>query len=157
MPVVSDAPRWLNREEDRAWRGVRWTSQAVLGAIAHDLYAESGLSDADYQVLTDVSESAEHRVRFGELASRMGWSTSRLSHHLSRMSDRGLIERRSCGDDGRGSDVLLTPHGDEVIRNAAPDHVESVRRHLFDALDAEQVRHLADITAALRAHHTASR
>ncbi len=151
----TDVP-WLEPIEDRAWRGLRRIDLLVLGAIARDLHADSQLSEADYQVLTNVSEADDHQVRFRELATRMQWSTSRLSHQLARMERRQLIQRQDHPEDGRGSNVTLTPHGHAIVTEAAPHHVRSVRRHLFDALSPAQVRHLADIAETLTAHHATS-
>lgn len=145
--------RWLNHVEDRAWRGLNRVQLLVFSEITRDLQRDSALSVADYDVLSNVSESAAGRWRFGDLAARMRWSTSRLSHHIDRMVARGLVERVDRADDGRGSDVILTELGRATIEAAAPPHVESVRRHLFDHLSPEQVAQLADITETLLAHH----
>jgi DNA-binding MarR family transcriptional regulator len=60
----------------------------------HHLAGEAGLSGPDYDVLSHVSESPGRRARLGELAERMAWSKSRLSHHLTRMERRGLATRQ---------------------------------------------------------------
>lgn len=52
--------------------------------------------------------------------------------------------------DGRGAEVVLTDAGVAVITEAAPLHVESVRRHLIDALTPEQLRTLAEVGEVLR-------
>lgn len=145
--------RWLDDDEDRAWRGLRRVNVLALAEINRDLQRDSGLSDADYEVLTSLSESEIDRCRFGDLARRTRWSTSRLSHHLDRMENRGLVERVDRDDDGRGSDVVLTVLGRRTIEEAAPHHVESVRRHIFDQLTARQVSQLADIVTAIVARH----
>ena len=78
---------------------------------ARELTQDAGLSEADYDVLSDLSETPQGRLRLRELADRMLWSRSRLSHHLTRMQQRGLVTREECADDGRGSMVVLTPPG----------------------------------------------
>lgn len=113
--------------------------------IARDLAQASGLSEPDYDVLSNLSERAEPRARLTELASHMRWSTSRLSHHISRMQQRGLVRREECDDDGRGSMVVLTDDGMQTIVDAAPGHVDSVRRNFIDLLTPEQLRVLGDI------------
>lgn len=142
-------PRWLNEDEDRAWRGLRRVDVSVLAAIRRDLQVESGLSDPDYEVLSAISEADGRRLRARDLAEQAGWSTSRLAHHLNRMQDRGLIRRTDSDRDGRGSDVSLTAQGLEAIEEAAPPHVASVRRHIFAHLNETQVRQLAEIAETL--------
>lgn len=55
------------------------------------------------------------------------------------MQQRGLVNRRACRDDRRGSYVLVTPAGRRAIEAAAPGHVAAVRRLFFDGLAPEQV------------------
>ncbi len=71
------------------------------------------------------------------------------SHHLERMRQRELIKRRPSKEDARGPIVVLTSLGRTTIERAALHHVASVRRHLFDALTAEQTTQLADIVKAI--------
>jgi DNA-binding MarR family transcriptional regulator len=125
---------WLSEEQQRAWRAYRRMVLLADSAIARDLSRDCGLSMPDYQVLSSLSESAGHRRRLTDLAARMQWSPSRLSHHVSRMQQRGLVERTECADDLRGAVIVLTDAGWRAIATAAPDHVRSVRRHLIDQL-----------------------
>lgn len=145
-------PRWLTPAEDRAWRGYRRMRLLLDLRISRDLAESSGLSEPDYDVLSNLSETPSHRARLSELATHMRWSSSRLSHHLSRMERRGLVTRRPSEDDGRGSVVVLTEEGLRTIELAAPGHVASVRRHLIDRLDADQLRMLGDIADMVLDH-----
>ncbi|MEV3910678.1 hypothetical protein [Streptomyces canus] len=51
--------------------------------------------------------------------------------------------------DGRGRLAVLTDEGMTLLEQAAPGHVEAVRRAVFDALSREQVRQLAEIGEAI--------
>jgi DNA-binding MarR family transcriptional regulator len=113
--------------------------------IARDLLQDSGLSNADYDVLSTLSETDGHRWRLSALAHRMLWSKSRLSRHVSRMEERGLVVREDCPADGRGADVVLTAAGLRAIKEAAPDHVESVRKNFIDLLDKRELEFLGNI------------
>jgi DNA-binding MarR family transcriptional regulator len=138
-------PRWLDEHEQQAWR--RYLDmQAQLQARLHrELQRESSLSLADFDVLVALTDRPDTRIRVLELAEALQWEKSRLSHHLVRMQRRGLIEREDCPEDARGAFVVLTAAGRRAIENAAPAHVETVRRLVFDGLDAAQVHALADI------------
>ncbi|MGH8960354.1 MAG: MarR family winged helix-turn-helix transcriptional regulator [Jatrophihabitantaceae bacterium] len=136
---------WLTDEQQQAWRAYRRMVLLVDAQIARELTRDSGLSMPDYQVLSALSEDAEHQQRLSELAVNMQWSASRLSHHVSRMEQRGLVHRAGCDSDARGAFVLLTGPGLDAIKAAAPDHVESVRRHLINLLTPEQITALAEI------------
>ncbi len=141
-----DEPRWLDEREQRAWRGYRRMRRLLDLELSRQLMRDSGLSEPDYDVLSDLSETPDQRLRLSELADRMLWSRSRLSHHLSRMQQRGLVTREECATDGRGSIVVLTPEGRRAIEAAAPGHVAAVRRHLIDLLTPEEITALDALT-----------
>jgi DNA-binding MarR family transcriptional regulator len=150
--ALQGGPRWLDEAEDRAWRGYRRMRTLLDARILRDLAREAGLSGPDYDVLSHVSEAPGRRARLGELAERMAWSKSRLSHHLTRMERRGLVARQDCPSDGRGAFVVLTEAGFRVIQAAAPGHVASVRRHFIDLLSRDQLDVLTRITDTVVGH-----
>lgn len=145
-------PRWLTPAQARAWLGYRRMHALLDLQVARDLAKDSGLSDADYDVLSNLSESDQHMLRLTDLAAHMLWSKSRLSHHVTRMQQRGLVARQNCPADGRGAVLTLTRAGRQVIEAAAPPHVESVRRHFIDLLSPEQIVALGDIAETVTAH-----
>jgi DNA-binding MarR family transcriptional regulator len=151
---VSTNPAWLDDGQQRAWRSYRRMAALLAARVNRDLARDSGLSEPDYDVLSHLSESPGHKARLSELAGRMLWSNSRLSHHLTRMQQRGLVRRCGCPDDGRGADILLTDEGLRAIEAAAPQHVASVRTHLVDVLSADQLRALGDIADTVLTHLT---
>lgn len=110
------------------------------------LQADSGLSLSDYDVLVALGGAADGRMHVSDLAAQIGWERSRASHHLRRMSERGLTERRPSADDGRATDAVLTEAGRRALVEAAPGHVALVRRLFFDAVPDDLI---APLTAAL--------
>jgi DNA-binding MarR family transcriptional regulator len=144
-----DEPRWLDEREALAWRRFI-TMQAQLRArMARQLQRDAGLSEADYEVLVQLSETPGGRQRVFELGRATQWEKSRLSHHLTRMAQRGLVTRESCPTDSRGAFVVLTDAGRRAIEEAAPRHVEHVRQWFVDALTPEQLDAMAVIADAV--------
>lgn len=139
-------PKWLTADEERAWRAFNRMLTVLPSQLGRDLQQDSGLSDADYDVMSTLSEKTGHRRRLRELAAKMLWSRSRLSHHVSRMERRGLVARDDDPADGRGCMVTLTPQGLRTLEEAAPHHVASVRRHLIDLLTEDELASLAAIS-----------
>ena len=134
--------RWLTDPEQRAWRGYRRMRALLDLQVTRDLARDSGLSDADYDVLSTLTEVDGHRWRATELATRLLWSSSRLSHHVGRMERRGLVTREGCDDDGRGATIVLTAKGWRTIREAAPAHValealEEISQTVIDHLGSQ--------------------
>ncbi|MGN9795746.1 MarR family winged helix-turn-helix transcriptional regulator [Streptomyces sp. OZ13] len=136
--------RWLAADEERVWRAYLRMVTAVQARTAQDLAAH-GLSEPDYEVLSTLSERAEGTSTLREQAAKMGWSRSRLSRHATRMEARGLIRRAPDPADGRGCLLVLTETGWDTLREAAPSHVASVRRHFVDRLDPEELAALGRI------------
>ncbi len=91
-------------------------------------------------------------MRVTELAARLQWSKSRLSHHLGRMEQRHLVSREECSSDARGAIIVLTGDGLQTIKAAAPDHVRSVRRHFIDLLTPDQFDALTTVSDTVVAH-----
>ncbi|MGH3949436.1 MAG: MarR family winged helix-turn-helix transcriptional regulator [Pseudonocardiaceae bacterium] len=114
--------------------------------INRRLQAHSDLSLADFSVLVALTDRPDARVRYAELAQSLQWAKSRLSHHIARMTKRGLVDRQECPQDGRGAFVVLTPEGRRVIEQAAPQHVETVRELFLDHLTTEQIETLRAIS-----------
>ncbi len=144
--------RWLDESEMRAWLGYRRMHLLLNAQVNRDLLRDSGLSEPDYDVLSNLSGAPDQRGRLSELATRMLWSQSRLSHHISRMEQRGLVVREECESDGRGSVIALTDTGLRTLQSAAPQHVMSVRRHIIDLLSPAQIKALGDISETVVAH-----
>jgi len=144
--------RWLTAPQERAWRRYRRMRTLLDLQIGRDLQRDSGLSDADYDVLSTLSEKPEGSWRARDLASRLLWSTSRLAHHVGRMEHRGLVAREPCADDARGALISLTEQGRDTLVRAAPLHVASVRRHLIGLLTADEVAALDTIAEKVITH-----
>ena len=141
--------RWLEGVEHDVWRGWVEVGSRLEERLNRQLQHDSGLSSADYEVLVNLSEADEGRLRSFQLGALIRWEKSRLSHHLTRMEKRGLIAREECPTDGRGAYVVLTSAGRSAIETAAPLHVEEVRRLFIDLLTEEQLAQLVEITGSV--------
>jgi DNA-binding MarR family transcriptional regulator len=131
--------QWLADDEQRAWRGLVQMTSRLDARLNRELQQSSGLSLADYDVLVLLTEAPDGRLRMFELVDDLQWEQSRLSHHVARMQRRGLVAREECTTDKRGAFVVLTDAGRDAIEKAAPGHVDTVRRLVFDGLSRQQV------------------
>ena len=142
--ATSHTPRWLNPAEMKAWRQYIVASRRLLEALDADLQAHD-LSMSDYEILAQLSDAPERRMRMAELADIAMLSRSRLSHRIKVMEKAGWVIRQACPDDKRGSFAVMTPKGWKAIVSAAPDHVQSVRERSIDHLTKSDQSALADI------------
>ena len=130
---------WLNDREMQVWRHWLRVETELPAALGRELHRDSGLSLQDFETLVRLSEAPDHRLRISALAEQMHWERSRLSHHLRRMSARGLVAKQDCEEDGRGSFVALTEQGRAALEAAAPGHVRTVRALFLDGMSEEEL------------------
>jgi DNA-binding MarR family transcriptional regulator len=141
---------WLTTREMTAWRTYIETYGDLISAIERDL-AEHDLTLGDYQVLVYLSEAPKRSMRMCDLADLLQLSPSGLTRRLDGLVKAGLVTRDASTDDRRVMLARLTPSGLAALEDAAPDHVASVRRHIFDHLDDDHVDALASVFQAIRA------
>lgn len=141
--------RSFTDEERRTWAPLTAVLELLPGQIDAQLLRDENLTHFDYATLSMLALADGRRMRMTELATGVNATLSRLSHAISRLEKRGLVERTSTPGDARATTVLLTADGRRKVIRATPEHVHTVRSLVFDALDAEQRRQLHDITVAL--------
>jgi DNA-binding MarR family transcriptional regulator len=151
---VTMTTRWLTDEEQRTWRLFLTACQSLFGTVEAQLLRDSGLPHGYYEILVHLSEAPGRSLRMSQLAAASMYSKSRLSHAVSKLETRGLVVRLDCPTDRRGQIAQLTEKGFGLLEEAAPGHVDQVRRSLIDALTPEQVAQLGEISAAMVAAAT---
>lgn len=151
-------PHWLNETQQQAWRAFLTGSAWLQEKLNEDLEVTAGMSLHEYEVLVRLSEAADGSVRMSLLAEQLVHSRSRLTHTVARMEKRGWVNREPCSDDGRGVQAVMTDQGRQVLVDAAPGHVQSVRDNLIDLLTEEQVEVMGQIftTVATRLYPEAA-
>jgi DNA-binding MarR family transcriptional regulator len=127
----------LSPRELRVWHAFLLMSEDVLVRVGRDISRATGLSGPEFAVLSRLAAIGKGEMRQQALARVMGWDKSRLSHQLTRMNERALIERRDT--DRKTVLVLLTEAGRKKLDAARPIHAESVRRNLLSRLTPEQI------------------
>jgi DNA-binding MarR family transcriptional regulator len=142
--------RLPTKQELGVWRDYIETAEALRSKLADQLQANFGLSSGDYQVLLTLSEAPDNRLRSTELAVKMGWEKSRLSHHLSRMERRNLISRQDCADDNRGAWIVHTKEGEQAFQNSTVPHLMAIREIFVEALSPEEISQMDALTRKLR-------
>ena len=137
-------PNWLTPTEMAAWRRYIVASRRLIEALDTDL-DQHDLSISDYEILAQLSDAPDRRMRMAELAEIAMLSRSRLSHRMKVMEEAGWVRREACPDDKRGFFAVMTPKGWKAIVAAAPDHVASVRSRFVDKLSKADQIVLAEI------------
>ncbi len=147
----AEEPRWLTDEEQRVWRAYIEAATLLEDHMDRQLQRDAGMPHVYYGLLVKLAESPDRRLRMTELARQTNATLPRLSHVVSRLEARGLVERFPCPEDRRATNARLTTAGWAKVQEAAPGHVTTVRHHVIDALTDEQVDQLAGIGDAILA------
>jgi DNA-binding MarR family transcriptional regulator len=150
--ALMDEPRWLNEREMAAWRGFVAASNLVERYLERQLKDDAGLSHTQYEILVQLSASADGSLRMTDLADRLITSKSGLTYQVTQLEKAGLVSRRSCPSDVRGVFAVITAEGWRVLREAAPGHVAAVREALIDVLTPEQQAALAESLGKVSEH-----
>jgi len=143
--------RWLNEEEQRVWRAYLAVNRRLPEVIGRSTQ-EAGAPGAYYIVLAMLSEAPDRQLRMSELAEMVSSSPSRISHAVDRLAERGWVRREKSSTDRRGNLAVLTDEGMQVVEQAAPVHVASVRENLFDLLTQEQLDVLDQVFTTVNEH-----
>jgi DNA-binding MarR family transcriptional regulator len=135
---------WLDDLEMQAWRSLLSAHSRLMGRLDTELQASQGMSVSDYGVLVQLSEAEGGHMRMSELADRLLLSPSGLTRRLDGLVRAGLVDRARCPTDRRGAFAVLTDAGRARLEQAAPDHVEQVRRHFVDRLSRRELESLVE-------------
>lgn len=146
-PTSDPEPEWLTAEQLATWRGLMSVIQRLPAALECQLQADSQLSFLEYYVLALLADQPGRRLRMSELAAQANAELSRVSHLVSRLVKRGLLEKEPDPIDGRYTHVILTDAGVDYQAGAAPGHVKRVRELFIDVLgprDLDALRRTTD-------------
>jgi DNA-binding MarR family transcriptional regulator len=149
MTDVEQIPRWLTPPEMRAWKALLDVTTGVLATLDGELQREHGLSLGEYEALVHLSDTPGHSLRMTDLAERLKLSPSGITRRIDGLVREGLVERRQCPSDRRGSNAVLTEKGLARLNEAAPTHVRGVRSHFVDQLSERQLANLASALSAV--------
>jgi DNA-binding MarR family transcriptional regulator len=143
---MGERVRWLTADEQHAWRSFLRLNDRLRGRLSRLMSTESNVSAADFGVLVELTDAPDGRRRILDLARALEWEKSRMSHHIARMVNRGLVVRDECAEDGRGAFVVITGEGRAAIEAAAPRHVDAVRELFLDHVTPAELRMLAQLS-----------
>ncbi|MGQ0838235.1 MarR family winged helix-turn-helix transcriptional regulator [Actinokineospora sp.] len=146
VPDLSARP---TRDELAAWRTFLRAHARITRFLEAELVAEQRLSLGGYDVLVQLAEAPERRLRMAELADAVLLSRSGVTRLVDRLERAGLVARERVAGDGRGVVATLTDQGLDVLRTASRTHLAGIVRHFVARLDGDQLRNLGDLCGKL--------
>ena len=128
----------ISDSDRQVWRSFLMMRRQLDRALEQRLQGDAGVSGADFEILTTLQASQDKQLRARELTELLGWEKSRVSHQVTRMEARGLVERKDCPTDLRGTWVTLTAAGAEAVLTATLGHDDELQRRFFGVLDVDE-------------------
>lgn len=144
-------PSALRPEQMRAYFALTEAVSLLQYAVAQQLQADGGLSYVQFEILATVAD-ADAALTMTDLADRVVYSRSGLTHQARLLEDAGLITRAPSPDDQRATLVDITEAGRARLAAVLPGHVQVVRDLLFEPMSARDVRTLGDLMTRTRDH-----
>jgi DNA-binding MarR family transcriptional regulator len=145
------ATQWLSPAEMAAWRTYIETTGDLMRAIEKDL-APFGLDRGDYQLLAMLSEAPDQRLRLCDLADSLRLTRSGLTRRMEGVLKKKLVARVQSDEDGRVAYAHITPKGFDLLKTAAPKHLESVRQLMVDLLTPTEIKAVASAFGKISAN-----
>lgn len=139
----------LDAEESAAWLSLVSLLELLPSALDSQLQRDSRLTHYEFVVLSNLRFSPDQTQRMSALATATNATLPRLSHVITRLENRGLVERVPCPEDRRATNARLTDAGRRDLVRATPGHIDFVRRTVIDSLDREQLDQLTAIASAI--------
>jgi DNA-binding MarR family transcriptional regulator len=112
------------------WRELLAKHARVNEALERELQRRHHLSVAEFEALQRLAETDAGGCRLQQLVEDVHMSQSALSRLIGRLTDEGLVERRSCTEDRRGIYACLTEAGRQRLAEAEPTHHAVLERTL---------------------------
>ena len=140
----------IDQSEWTLWRDFGLMHNELDRELDRRLQRDAGISQGDYAVMLTLFNAPDRRLRPGALSEAIGWEKSRLSHQLTRMVNRGLVERVECDTDARGTFVVLTRDGRRALLGSMRDHAVAIRSLFLDLLEPDEKRAIADAVSRVR-------
>lgn len=144
-----DEVRWLDAEEQQAWRSLISGMTALERRLERELADHHDITMDDYAILVLLSESPDRRVRMSQLSSRALIPKPQVTYRIGRLEQRGIVAREPCEDDARGMWATLTDDGFDLLERAAAHHVRNVRELVLDQMSRERFLAVGDAFAAI--------
>jgi len=129
----------LTSEELHTWRTFLRSHATVTRRLEAELVAEHDLPLASYDVLVQLSEAPDRRLRMVELADAVLLSRSGLTRLVDRMEAEGYVRREPSPDDARGIFAVMTDKGFTTLRAASRTHLAGVSEHVIDRLTPSEL------------------
>ena len=114
------------------------THSTVVKFLERRMDEQHGLPLAWWDVLIQLADGPEGRLRMGELAESVLLTRSGITRLVDRMIGAGLVDREPCPGDRRGYYAVITQQGRDTIEKIGPDHSKDAWEVFLGHIDEEE-------------------
>ena len=148
MQMQQPIPKPDNKDpRERAWVAVQRFGRAALERVEGHVESKGFPSLEWYDVLWALERLGPVRQR--DLAENMLVARYSISRLLDRMEAEGLVERRTCPEDGRGQMVHATEAGAALRKRIWVGAYREAIQSSFSALSEDEAAQLAELLSKL--------
>lgn len=148
---MTNETQQLTPEESAAWVRLVALTELLPVALDAQLQRDDGITHFEYVALMSLADAPDRTMRMTALAAQTNATLPRLSHVARRLEERGLIERFPCPEDRRATNATITDAGLQLLIDAGPGHIGTVRELVIDSLTPQQLEQLYEIAGAVLA------
>jgi len=145
----SNGARVPSTQEIAVWRAFLRAHARVIRTLEDELAQGAELPIASYDVLVQLAEAPDHRLRMTELADRVLLSRSGLTRMIDRLERDSLVRREPVPDDARGMYAVLTRAGVDRLRSASHVHLPGVSAHFVQRFNRRELDRLGQLLGRL--------
>ena len=139
----------INEKRLAVWQAFLQAEAKVVCALTCEMQQAQGFSLTWFHVLMHLDNEPGGGLRLQELAKAVTLSQSGLTRLLDRMAGDGLVERKPCSSDRRGSYAIITPKGQKALAQARPLYLQGIRTHFLQHLNDEDLEVLDRVFAEI--------
>lgn len=126
-----------------AWRTFITAHARLIETIDRELTAADCVPLHWYDVLVELVEAPEQRLRMSDLARKVVLSRSGLTRMVDKLEKAGLLLREASPEDGRGAYAVLTEAGHNALRKAWPIYAQGIKNYFAAYLRADETEQMA--------------
>ena len=127
------------------WRCFLQAYTVTLTRLERDLSDEADLPLTWYDVLVQLAQVPDRRLRMADLADRLLLSRSGITRLVDRLQAEGLVAREPYPGDARGTYTVLTEEGLRRLRGAAPIHLRGISEYWLGLFSDAELRTLGEL------------
>lgn len=143
------SPEEIDELQLAAWRNFITAHANLIDLIDRELAIADRIPLHWYDVLIELVEAPENRLRMSELAQKVVLSRSGLTRLVDKLETAGFLRRQAAPDDRRGAFAVLTDKGKDAVRKSWPVYAKGISKYFVSNISQAEAQTLRDVFARI--------